>query len=260
MTEANPTFNIDEAVRKVLPYMMEMREHFHAHPELSDEEYDTCKTIFQELSLMGVENVKILAGTGVTGLIRGRLPGPVILLRADTDALPLTEKADCPYASLVDGVMHACGHDGHAANLLGVAKILTHHRDSLHGTVRLAFQPAEEGNGGAARMIDGGILRKPDVDYAIGLHVAGGLRKGEVSILNGPISASCDDFTITLHGLGGHGAQLSQCISPIQMGVDVIQAIQSMYTTAARTATASSCPSASSRAALRPMSFPTRPS
>ena len=122
-----PTFNIHEAVRKTLPYMMEMREYFHAHPELSEKEFDTCKTIFQELSLMGIEDVKIIAGTGVTGLIHGVLPGPVILLRADIDALPLTEKFDCPYSSLVDGVMHACGHDGHAANLLGVAKILNKH-------------------------------------------------------------------------------------------------------------------------------------
>lgn len=138
-----PTFNIHEAVRKTLPYMMEMREYFHAHPELSEKEFDTCKTIFQELSLMGIEDVKIIAGTGVTGLIHGALPGPVILLRADIDALPLTEKFDCPYSSLVDGVMHACGHDGHAANLLGVAKILNKHKDCLRGTIRLAFQPAE---------------------------------------------------------------------------------------------------------------------
>ena len=222
----SPTFNIHEAVRKTLPYMMEMREYLHAHPELSDKEFDTCKTIFQELSLMGIEDVKIVAGTGVTGLIRGALPGPVILLRADIDALPLTEKYDCPYASLVPGVMHACGHDGHAANLLGVAKILNNHRDCLRGTIRLAFQPAEEGNGGAARMIDAGILNTPPVDYALGLHVAGALPKGYVGICSGEVSASCDDFTITLHGKGGHGSQPSACISPIQMGVDVIQQIQ----------------------------------
>ena len=226
-SQFTPTFNIHEAVRKTLPYMMEMREYFHAHPELSEKEFDTCKTIFQELSLMGIEDVKIIAGTGVTGLIRGAHPGPVILLRADIDALPLTEKYDCPYASLVPGVMHACGHDGHAANLLGVAKILNKHRDCLRGTVRLAFQPAEEGNGGAARMIDAGILNNPPVEYALGLHVAGALPKGYVSIRSGEISSSCDDFTITLHGKGGHGSQPSECISPIQMGVDVIQMIQS---------------------------------
>ena len=98
-----PTFNIHEAVRKTLPYMMEMREYFHAHPELSEKEFDTCKTIFQELSLMGIEDVRIIAGTGVTGLIHGALPGPVVLLRADIDALPLTENYDCPYSSLVEG-------------------------------------------------------------------------------------------------------------------------------------------------------------
>jgi len=227
MDSFKPTFHIEEAVRKVLPYMMEMREYFHANPELSDQEYTTSKMIFQELSLMGIEDAKIIAGTGVTGLIRGELPGPVILLRADIDALPLTEKADIAYASLKKGVMHACGHDGHAANLLGVAKILTQHRDCLRGTIRLAFQPAEEGCGGAARMIDAGILNKPAVDYAIGLHVAGGLSQGKVSIRSGGITASCDDFTIMLHGKGGHGSQPSHCISPIQMGVDSLQQIQS---------------------------------
>lgn len=224
----SPTFNIHEAVRKTLPYMMEMREYFHAHPELSEKEFDTCKTIFQELSLMGIEDVKIIAGTGVTGLIRGALPGPTLLLRADIDALPLVEKYDCPYSSLVHGVMHACGHDGHAANLLGVAKILNKHRDCLRGTIRLAFQPAEEGNGGAARMIDAGILNWPRVDYALGLHVAGGLPKGYVGIRSGEISASCDDFIITLHGKGGHGSQPSLCISPIQMGIDIIQQLQNV--------------------------------
>lgn len=227
MDNFKPTFNIRDAVRKVLPYMMEMREYFHANPELSDQEYNTSKMIFRELSLMGVEDTKIIAGTGVTGLIRGMLPGPVLLLRADIDALPLTEKVNLPFASLHPGVMHACGHDGHAANLLGVAKILTQHRDCLRGTIRLAFQPAEEGNGGAARMIDSGILNKPFVDYALGLHVAGGLPKGKISILPGPVTASCDDFTITLHGVGGHGSQPSNCVSPIQMGVDIIQQLQS---------------------------------
>lgn len=221
-----PTFNIHETVRKTLPYMMEMREYFHAHPELSEKEFDTCKTIFQELSLMGIEDVKIIAGTGVTGLIRGSLPGPIVLLRADIDALPLSEKYNCPYSSLVDGVMHACGHDGHAANLLGVAKILHQHRDCLRGTIRLAFQPAEEGNGGAARMIDAGILNDPRVEYALGLHVAGGLPKGCIGLRRGEISASCDDFTITLHGQGGHGSQPSVCVSPIQMGVDIVQSIE----------------------------------
>ncbi|ERT59189.1 MULTISPECIES: M20 metallopeptidase family protein [Megasphaera] len=226
MKDFVPDFTIRAAVRKVLPYMMEMREYFHAHPELSEREFDTCKMIFQELSLMGIEDVKIIAGTGVTGLIRGELPGPTLLLRADIDALPLAEKFDCPYASLADGIMHACGHDGHAANLLGTAKILQDHRDCLRGTVRLAFQPAEEGSGGAARMIDSGILNNPPVDYALGLHVAGGLPRGYVGLRSGEINSSCDDFIITLHGKGGHGSQPSLCVSPIQMGLSVIQDLQ----------------------------------
>lgn len=221
-----PNFNIQKAVQQTLPYMKEMREYFHAHPELSEKEFDTCKTIFQELTLMGIEDVRTIADTGVTGLIRGALPGPVLLLRADIDALPLQENYTCPYTSLVPGVMHACGHDGHAANLLGVARILNAHKDCLRGTIRLAFQPAEEGNGGAKRMIDAGILENPHVDYALGLHVAGNLPRGYIGIGRGEISASCDDFTIDLTGKGGHGSQPANCISPIQMGIDIIQAVE----------------------------------
>lgn len=221
-----PNFDIYQAVQQTLPYMKEMREYFHAHPELSEKEFDTSKTIFQELTLMGIEDVKTIADTGVTGLIRGELPGPTLLLRADIDALPLTENYQCPYTSLVPGVMHACGHDGHAANLLGVARILSSHKDCLHGTIRLAFQPAEEGNGGAARMIDAGILQDPPVDYALGLHVAGNLPRGCIGVGYHEISASCDDFTIDLTGKGGHGSQPANCISPIQMGVDIIQAVE----------------------------------
>lgn len=249
-----PTFNIHEAVRKTLPYMMEMREYFHAHPELSEKEFDTCKTIFQELSLMGIEDVKIIAGTGVTGLIHGALPGPVILLRADIDALPLTEKFDCPYSSLVDGVMHACGHDGHAANLLGVAKILNKHKDCLRGTIRLAFQPAEEGNGGAARMIDAGILNNPRVDYALGLHVAGSLPKGYVGIGRGEISASCDDFTITLHAAAAMVPSRPCASARSRWASTSSNPSRTSSTTATLTATVSSSRSASSRPAIIRMS------
>ena len=226
MKPYQPDFSIEKAVQQELPYMMTMREHFHAHPELSGKEYHTCQRLVEELHKAGIEDVRTIAETGVTGLIRGALPGPVLLLRADIDALPLTEQYQCPYSSQTPGVMHACGHDGHAANLLGVARILQAHRNCLRGTIRLAFQPAEEGDGGAARMIKEGILTQPTVDYALGLHVAGSMPQGYIGLRHGDCSASCDDFTITIHGKGGHGSRPSDCVSPIQMGVSIISQIQ----------------------------------
>lgn len=221
-----PDFDIESAVLHELSYMIHMREQFHAHPELSGREHETSQTILHELQKAGIEDARIIADTGVTGLIRGALPGPVLLLRADMDALPLTEQYSCSYTSQTPGVTHACGHDGHTANLLGVARILQAHRNCLRGTIRLAFQPAEEGDGGAARMIEAGILHNPHVDYALGLHVAGGLPQGYIGLRHGECSASCDDFTITIHGKGGHGSRPSDCISPIQMGVSIISQIQ----------------------------------
>lgn len=226
MNAYKPDFDIEDAVQSELPYMIKAREYFHAHPELSGQETNTCQTVFNELKRLGIEDVRIIAETGVTGLIRGKLPGPVILLRADMDALPITEEYKSSYCSQNPGVMHACGHDGHTANLLGVARILQAHRNCLRGSIRLAFQPAEEGEGGAARMIKAGILKKPRVDYALGLHVAGGLRSGMIGLRSGEIAASCDDFIIAIRGKGGHSSQPSNCISPIQMGVSIISQIQ----------------------------------
>lgn len=223
--------HILQAVQQEAAELTAIRRRCHEHPELSRQETQTMAYIQEKLAEYGIASRHIEHG-GILGWIDGQNPGKTLLLRADIDALPI-EESDCNLSqqrscrSHTPGVMHACGHDGHAANLLGVAKILNKHRDCLHGTVRLAFQPAEEGNGGAARMIDAGILNNPPVEYALGLHVAGALPKGYVSIRSGEISASCDDFTITLHGKGGHGSQPSECISPIQMGVDVIQMIQS---------------------------------
>lgn len=203
MTATSVTFSIRTAVRKVMPYMMEMREYFHARPETSGNEFDTCKTIFRELSLLGAEDIRIIAGTGVTALIRGALPGPTALLRAKTDAVALDENNDLPYSSLVSGVMHASGHDGLIANLLGLAKILTSHNDQLHGTVRLVFEPDTETGGCLDKMIDSGILSNPSVDYVLDMQLDGSLKGGYLGLATGPLFASRDDFRLAIHGKSG---------------------------------------------------------
>ena len=201
MKPYQPDFSIEKAVQQELPYMMTMREHFHAHPELSGKEYHTCQRIVEELHKAGIEDVRTIAETGVTGLIRGALPGPVLLLRADIDALPLTEQYQCPYSSQTPGVMHACGHDGHAANLLGVARILQAHRNCLRGTIRLAFQPAEEGVRGANAVAESGVL--DDVDYFVGSHIGMVAKYGEVVI--DPWGFLCTTkFDVTYTGKPAH--------------------------------------------------------
>ena len=139
-------------------YTQSFRRDFHAHPELGFQEVRTAGIVAKELIALGLEVATGLGGTGVTALIEGAAPGPTILLRADMDALPIVEETGAPYASQNPGVMHACGHDGHTAILLTVAKMLSAHRDELAGTVKLMFQPAEEGMGGAEKMIEAGVL------------------------------------------------------------------------------------------------------
>lgn len=219
MTTFMPDFTIREAVRKVLPYMMEMREYFHARPELSGNEFDTCRTIFRELSLMGVTDIKIIAGTGVTGIIHGNLPGPTVLLPAKIDALPVNEADDCPYASLFPGIMHASGHDGDTATLLGLAKLLLRHKDCLRGTIRLVFEPESEKYGSVTKLIDNGILAQPRCDYAVNLKLDSTLGKGRIGFGSDACLASRDDFTITFVGKGGHCTQVSATDSVLQKGV-----------------------------------------
>lgn len=210
-------------VQKNLDYIVSTREHLHQNPELSDQEFNTSQLVFDELKKFGVDSVQMVATTGVTGLIHGALPGPTILLRADMDALPITECTNLPYQSKNTGVMHACGHDGHTASLLGTVKILMENKHLLSGTIRLAFQPAEEGAGGASRMIAEGILDNPKVDYAFAFHVWGLIPEGKIGIRSGGLWASCDDITIKLIGQGGHGSQPYKCVNPILMGTDIIQ-------------------------------------
>lgn len=184
-----------------------IRHHLHAHPELSYEEYDTSAFVQQKLQSWGIPFV-VMAKTGVVGLLKGKNPGKrVVALRADMDALPITEENDIAYKSVKPGVMHACGHDVHTTCLLGAAKILSELKDEWEGTVKLIFQPGEEKNpGGASLMIADGVLENPKPGKIIALHVHPGLEVGRLSFRNGMVMASADELYITIKSKGGHAA------------------------------------------------------
>jgi amidohydrolase len=203
-----------------------MRRDFHAHPELGFHEVRTAGIVAQELNKLGLEFNTGIAGTGVVALLEGAKPGPVILVRADMDALPIVEETGAAYASQNPGVMHACGHDAHTAVLLTVAKMLLAHRDELAGTVKFMFQPAEEGLGGAEGMIAAGVLENPKVDRVLALHVWNEQPVGWFGISNGPILAGAEIFTIKVEGKGGHGASPHLSIDPVLASAQIINALQ----------------------------------
>lgn len=186
---------------------IEIRHHLHAHPELSYEEYDTSAFVQQKLQSWGIPFV-VMAKTGVVGLLKGKNPDKrVVALRADMDALPITEENDIDYKSTKPGVMHACGHDVHTTCLLGAARILHSLKDEWEGTVKLIFQPGEEKNpGGASLMIADGVLENPKPEKIVALHVHPGLEVGRLSFRNGMVMASADELYITIKSKGGHAA------------------------------------------------------
>lgn len=206
-----------------------VRRHLHAHPELSYKEFETCEFIQQKLSGYGIEN-KVLATTGIVGLIKGKNPGKkVIALRADMDALPLTEENDVEYASQNKGVMHACGHDVHSACLLGAAKILNETKDEWEGTVKLIFQPGEERNpGGASIMIKEGVLEDPQPGGIFALHVHPSLETGKLSFRSGMVMASADEIYITIKGKGGHAASPHLTTDTILIASHLIVSLQQL--------------------------------
>ena len=207
-------------------YTRAMRRDFHTHPELGFQEVRTAGIVAQELNKLGLEINTGIAGTGVVALLEGARPGPVILVRADMDALPIVEETGAAYASQNPGVMHACGHDGHTAVLLTVAKMLLAHRDELAGTVKLMFQPAEEGMGGAEGMITAGVLENPKVERVLALHVWNEQPVGWFGISNGPILAGAEIFKIKVEGKGGHGAAPHLSVDPILASAQIISALQ----------------------------------
>ena len=182
-------------------YMTALRRDVHAHPELGGDEHRTQERILRELAEMGIE-AHPCADTGVVGILSGGKPGKTIGLRADIDALPIQEETGLPFSSENAGCMHACGHDTHLAALLGAAKLLSAHRDELCGNVKFFFQPDEEGNGGAQRMVDAGCLENPHVDAVFGAHNGVDQAVGQYGLKYGRCYAASNPFVITIHGTG----------------------------------------------------------
>lgn len=203
------------------------RRHLHAHPELSFEEFKTSAFVAQQLTLMDIAFTK-MANTGLVGLIVGeKKSDKVIALRADMDALPITETNNVAYKSKIEGLMHACGHDVHTASLLGTAKILNDLKADFGGTIKLIFQPAEERlPGGASLMIAEGVLENPKPQAVLGQHVMPLIDAGKIGIRSGKYMASTDEIYVTIKGKGGHGAQPQQNIDPVLIMAHLITALQ----------------------------------
>ena len=205
--------DIHAIAKEYQSYLIEMRRWFHAHPEIAEKEFETSAKIKEELTRFGISWRPCGLQTGVLATIEGEKPGKTILLRADMDALPVTEDTGLPYASQNPGFMHACGHDCHTASLLTVARLLQEHRDQLCGTVKLAFQPSEEIGTGAPAMIREGALE--GVDGAFGIHIWSTIPAGKISLKGGPQMAAVDKFAVYINGKGGHASAPHECIDPV---------------------------------------------
>ncbi|GAC1044101.1 M20 aminoacylase family protein [Rhizobium sp. No.120] len=204
----------------------EWRRHIHAHPELLYAVENTAAFVAEKLRAFGVDEVVTGIGrTGVVGLIRGKGEGRTIGLRADMDALPLTEITGKPYASQTPGKMHACGHDGHTAMLLGAAKYLAENRN-FNGNIAVIFQPAEEGGAGGDAMVKDGMMERFQIAEVYGMHNMPGLPVGHFAIRKGAIMAATDEFTVSIKGLGGHAAMPHKTIDPIAIGAQIVSNLQ----------------------------------
>ena len=217
--------NIRKEIKEIEKMIIDWRRDFHQFPELSFQEHRTGDVIADELRSMGLEPKVKVGKTGVTADLKfGN--GPMIGLRADMDALPIQETSGLPFSSQNDGVMHACGHDGHMAMLLGAAKALTQKDNQYNGTVRFIFQPAEEGEGGARYMIEDGCLE--GIDEIYGIHVWNYQPVGEVGVKDGPVLAAADMFDIKIKGIGGHGAAPQGTVDSIVVASHLVQALQTI--------------------------------
>jgi amidohydrolase len=217
-----------EEALALFPYSQTIRRDLHSHPELGFQEVRTSGIIARELREIGLEVTTGIAKTGVIAMIDGEKPGPIIMLRFDIDALPISEETGAVYSSQNPGLMHACGHDGHVAIGLTVARLLNQHRDQINGTIKLIFQPAEEGAGGAEAMIQDGALEGPVPVNCLGLHIWNTKPLGWLGVASGPVMASAAAFNILLTGKGGHGAMPHQTIDPVVAAAQIISAAQTI--------------------------------
>jgi amidohydrolase len=209
--------------------MVAIRRDLHAHPELGFQEVRTARIVADQLDALGYEVVTGVGKTGVVALMSGGKAGDrTVLLRFDMDALPIEEANDVPYRSQTPGVMHACGHDAHVAVGLGVARILAGQRESWGGTIKLMFQPAEEGLGGAMAMIDDGVLSGPKVDVALALHVSSGHPLGRAVVRSGALLAAADLFEVAIKGHGGHGARPHETVDAVLVASHIVVALQAI--------------------------------
>ncbi len=232
---------IDQLAKGIEAKVIAWRRDFHEHPELSNREFKTAAKIAAHLKGLGIEVQTGVAHTGVVGLLKGGKPGPVIALRADMDALPVTERNSLPFASRVTttfndqevGVMHACGHDSHMAILMGVAEILASMKKDINGTVKFIFQPAEEGSpkgeeGGAELMVKEGVLDNPKTDVIFGLHISSQTELGKITYRTGGLMASVNDMRIVVKGRQAHGAAPWTSIDPIVVSAQIINNLQTI--------------------------------
>ncbi len=228
MTDTNSHKDAVAAIiERILPGIIETRHHLHRNPELSGEEQETSAYVAERLRAFGLDDVQAgLAGHGVTATLRGQKDGPMLALRADMDALPIQEASSLDYASCKAGVMHACGHDGHTATLLGTAQVLSELRDHLPGSVKFIFQPAEETVGGADGMIAAGALN--GAAAIVALHGWPNLEIGQIGYRPGPMMASADTFDLTVKGVGGHAAYPHTTVDPIVIGSQIVAAWQTL--------------------------------
>ena len=228
-------------IKSIESKVIEWRHYFHENPELSNREFNTAKKIADHLKNLGLNVTTNVAQTGVIGVLEGDLPGKVVALRADIDALPVTERNDLPFKSIVKttflgqetGVMHACGHDTHIAILMGVAEVLSKHKNLIQGTIKFIFQPAEEGVppgevGGAKQMILEGVLKNPDVNAIFGLHIGSGSPVGTISYKPGGTMAAVERFVVTVKGKQTHGSKPWGGVDPIYISAKIIDGFQSI--------------------------------
>ncbi|WP_242093338.1 amidohydrolase [Aestuariivivens sediminicola] len=231
----------EEAYKDIEPKVIEWRRHFHENPELSNREFKTAAKVAAHLRALGLDVQTGVAHTGVVGLLHGDMPGKVIALRADMDALPVSERNDLPFKSTVTatflgtetGVMHACGHDAHTAILMGVAEVLSKNKDKIKGTVKFIFQPAEETappgeEGGSRLMIKEGVLDNPKVDAIFGLHIRSGVPVGEIHYKPGGAMAAVERFVIEVNGKQTHGSEPWNGIDPILISAKIIDGLQTI--------------------------------
>jgi len=235
----NPsTINIDKPVKSVEKKVIDWRRDIHQHPELGNRETRTAALVAKHLKSLGMQVDTNIAHTGVVGFLKGAKPGPTVMLRADMDALPVTEKTNLPFKSTIVtkymgedvGVMHACGHDTHVAMLMGVAEVLASVKNQLRGNVMFVFQPAEEGapegeEGGAELMLKQGIFKKYKPDVAFGLHIMSSLNSGQIGYRSGPIMASADTFDITVNGKQTHGSAPWNGVDPIATAAQIVTGV-----------------------------------